>query len=126
MSPKMKKHASVDAYLADLPDDSRETLERIRRAVAAAAPDAEESMGYGMPGFYLDGHPLVYFAAFKNHCSLFPASTEVMETFADELARYDLEKGTIRFPIGKPPPATLVRKIVKARIRENEARWGGR
>ena len=120
----MNKHESVDAYLADLPDDSRTTLERIRRAVAAAAPNAEESMGYGMPGFYQGGHPLVYFAAFKNHCSFFPASTAVMETFADELQRYDLEKGTIRFPIGKPLPATLVKKIVKARLRENAARWG--
>jgi uncharacterized protein YdhG (YjbR/CyaY superfamily) len=123
MSPKMKKYDSVDAYLGDLPGDARETLEKIRAAIAAAAPEATETMAYGMPGFYLAGHPLVYFAAFKKHCSFFPASYEVMERFADELRRFDLQKGTIRFPIGKPPPATLVKRIVKARIKENEARW---
>jgi uncharacterized protein YdhG (YjbR/CyaY superfamily) len=67
----------------------------------------------------------VYFAAFKKHCSFFPASGGVMERFADELARFDVEKGTIRFPIGKPMPATLVKKIVRARVREIEARGRG-
>jgi uncharacterized protein YdhG (YjbR/CyaY superfamily) len=124
MSPKMKKYESVDAYLADLPEEARGSLEKLRQTIAATAPDATESMAYGMPGFYLDGHPLVYFAAFKKHCSFFPASYEVMERFADELQRFDLQKGTIRFPIGTPLPATLVKKIVKARIKENEARWG--
>ena len=119
----MKKFDSVDAYLADLPEEAHGTLEKIRHAIAAAAPDATETMAYGMPGFYLAGHPLVYFAAFKNHCSFFPASYEVMERFADDLQRFDLQKGTIRFPIGTPLPATLVKRIVKARIKENEARW---
>jgi len=64
----------------------------------------------------------VYYAAFKKHCSFFPASYQVMETFSEELKRYDVEKGTIRFPIGKPLPAGLVKKIVKARIRETKAR----
>ena len=64
----------------------------------------------------------MYFAAFKRHCSFFPASYQVMEAFSEELKRFDVEKGAIRFPIGKPLPATLVRKIVRARIRENEAR----
>jgi uncharacterized protein YdhG (YjbR/CyaY superfamily) len=123
MSPKMKKYDSVDGYLADLPPEARVSLEKIRAAVAAAAPEATESMAYGMPGFYLDGHPLVYFAAFKKHCSFFPASYEVMERFANELGRFDVQKGTIRFPIGKPLPATLIKKIVKARIKENDARW---
>jgi uncharacterized protein YdhG (YjbR/CyaY superfamily) len=119
----MKKFDSVDAYLADLPEEARGTLEKIRKAIAAAAPNATESMAYGMPGFYHLGHPLVYFAAFKKHCSFFPASYEVMERFAEDLGRLDVDKGTIRFPIGKPLPATLVKKIVKARIKENEARW---
>jgi len=123
MSRKMKKFDSVDAYLADLPPEARDTLEWIRKAIAAAAPDATESMGYGMPGFYLAGHPLVYFAAFKQHCSFFPASYAAIERFADDLRRFDVDKGTIRFPIGKPLPATLVKKIVKARIKENDARW---
>jgi uncharacterized protein YdhG (YjbR/CyaY superfamily) len=122
MSPKMKKAVSVDAYLADLPDDPRATLEKIRTAIQAAAPKAEETIAYGMPAFAYAGRPLVYFAAFKKHCSFFPGSYQVMETFAEELKRYDVEKGTIRFPIGKPLPATLVKKIVKARLRENDAR----
>ena len=75
-----------------------------------------------MPAFDYAGRPLVYFAAFKKHCSFFPASYQVMEVFSEELKRYDVEKGTIRFPIGKPLPATLVKKIVKARMRENKAR----
>jgi len=118
----MKKAESVDAYLAGLPEDARSTLEPIRKAIAAAAPEADETISYGMPAFAYAGRPLVYFAAFKKHCSFFPGSYAVMEAFSEELERYDVEKGTIRFPIGKPLSATLVRKIVKARIRENEAR----
>jgi uncharacterized protein YdhG (YjbR/CyaY superfamily) len=125
MSPKMKRYESVDAYLADLPDEARATLEPIRRAIGSAAPSATETIAYGMPAYDFAGRPLVYFAAFKKHCSFFPASSEVMERFADELDRFDVEKGTIRFPIGKPMPATLVKKIVRARVREIEARSRG-
>ena len=121
---KMKKHSTVESYLEDVPADARSTLEKVRAAVRAAAPGAEEKIGYGMPGFYLDGRPLVYYSAFKAHCSLFPASPAVIEKFADELGRYEVAKGTIRFPIGKPPPAALVKKIVKERIRENEEKYG--
>jgi uncharacterized protein YdhG (YjbR/CyaY superfamily) len=121
---KMKKHSTVEEYLADVPDDARATLEKVRSAVRGAAPGADERIGYGMPGFYLDGHPLVYYSAFKAHCSLFPASPAVIEKFSDELSRYEVAKGTIRFPIGKPPPAGLVKKIVKERIRENAAKYG--
>jgi uncharacterized protein YdhG (YjbR/CyaY superfamily) len=126
VSPQMKRYTEVQAYLDDLPDDARGTLEKVRAAIRSAAPAAEEKIGYGMPGFYLDGHPLTYYAAFKAHCSLFPGSAAVVKTFAKELAGYQVAKGTIRFPIGKPLPATLVRKIVKERIRENEARFGRR
>jgi uncharacterized protein YdhG (YjbR/CyaY superfamily) len=122
MSPKMKKFESVEAYLADLPGEVRETLEPIRRAIAAAAPKATETISYGMPAYEYAGRPLVYFAAFKRHCSFFPASYQAMETFADELERYDVEKGTVRFPIGKPLPATLVKKIVRARVKETDAK----
>ena len=120
----MKKPAGVGEYLADLPEDARVTLEKVRAAMRDAAPGAVEKIGYGMPGFYLNGHPLAYYAAFKEHCSLFPASPAVLERFADELSRYEVAKGTIRFPIGKPPPAALVKKIVKARMEENEAKYG--
>ena len=121
MSPKMKKVVSVDAYLADLPADARATLEKIRRAIDAAAPNATETIAYGMPAFDYAGRPLVYYAAFKNHCSFFPASYAVMEAFSEELEPYDVEKGTVRFPIGKPLPAALVKRIVKARVRETDA-----
>jgi uncharacterized protein YdhG (YjbR/CyaY superfamily) len=116
------KPSSVDEYLATLPDDARATLEKIRQAIMAAAPTATEKIGYGMPGFSYDGRYLVYHAAFKDHCSFFPASSGVMEDFAEELERYDVSKGTIRFPIGKPLPAALVKRLVKARIREIDAR----
>lgn len=123
MSPAMKKYATVDEYLADQPEDARATLEKLRSAIRSAAPGAVEKIGYGMPGFYLDGHPLTYYAAFKAHCSLFPASTGVIRRFAKELEGYQVAKGTIRFPIGKPPPAALVKNIVRERIRENRAKF---
>jgi uncharacterized protein YdhG (YjbR/CyaY superfamily) len=115
---KMKKYATVEEYLADQPEDVRATLEHVRRSVRAVAPDATEKIGYGMPGFYVEGHPLVYYSAFKAHCSLFPASGAVIERFADDLKGYGLAKGTIRFPIGEPLPAPLVKKIVKAKLEE--------
>jgi len=118
----MEKAKSVEEYLAALPGDSRATLEKIRQAIKAAAPTATEKIGYGMPGFSHAGRYLVYYAAFKDHCSFFPASGGVMEEFAKELEGYDVSKGTIRFPIGRPLPGALVKKLVKARVREIEAR----
>ena len=117
----MKTPKTVEEYLAALPDDARATLEKVRAAIRAAAPDAIEKIAYGMPGFYLDGHPIAYYAAFKAHCSYFAASGETTSTLAKELERYDVAKGTIRFPIGRPLPASLVKKLVKARIAENAA-----
>lgn len=117
----MDKPDSVEEYLAALPDEVRATLEKVREAIRAAAPAATEKIGYGMPGFAHEGRYLAYYAAFKDHCSFFPASSGVMEEFAEELERYDVSKGTIRFSIGKPLPATLVKKLVKARIREIDA-----
>jgi len=119
---KMKKYGTVEEYLADQSEDVRATLEHVRRSVRAVAPDATEKIGYGMPGFYVDGRPLVYYSAFKAHCSLFPASGAVIERFADDLKGYGLAKGTIRFPIGKPLPAPLVKKIVKAKLEELRSR----
>ena len=114
--------ADIDQYLATVPEDARATLEKIRQTVRAAAPRAVEAIWYQIPTFKLDGRALVGFAAFKNHCSFFPMSMAVMRTYHDELNSYDTSKGTIRFPVGKPLRATLVKKIVKARIKENEAR----
>jgi len=114
--------ADIDQYLATVPEDARATLEKIRQTVRAAAPKAVEAIWYQIPTFKLDGRALVGFAAFKNHCSFFPMSMAVMRTYHDELNSYDTSKGTIRFPFGKPLRAALVKKIVKARIKENEAR----
>jgi uncharacterized protein YdhG (YjbR/CyaY superfamily) len=112
----------IDQYLATVPEDARTTLEKLRQIVSAAAPRAVEAIWYQIPTFKLNGRALVGFAAFKNHCSFFPMSMAVMRTYHDELNSYDTSKGTIRFPVGKPLRAALVKKIVKARIKENEAR----
>ena len=113
----------IDDYLAELPEEARAVLEALRRAIKAAAPDATESISYQIPTLNYRG-PLVAFAAWKNHCGLYPMSKAVVEAHKDALKPYDTAgtKNTIRFPLGKPPPTALVRKIVKARMKENEAR----
>jgi uncharacterized protein YdhG (YjbR/CyaY superfamily) len=120
---KMKPGAvpkTVDQYLAALPDDARTTLEKVRQTIRAAAPMATEVISYRMPMYKHHGM-VVGFAAFKDHCSLFPGSTAV-ETFKDELKGYQTSKGTIRFPTNKPMPAALLKKIVKSCVVENEER----
>jgi uncharacterized protein YdhG (YjbR/CyaY superfamily) len=111
----------IDDYLAAVPDEARATLEKLRKTIRAAAPKATETISYRIPTFKYHG-PLVAFAAFPNHCSFFPMSPSVMEAHKDELKPYETSKGTIRFPAHKPLPAALVKKLVKARIAENEAR----
>lgn len=118
---RMAPARDIDDYLASVPEDAREVLEDMRRTIAVAAPEAIESIGYGMPTFKYNGL-LVAFAAFKNHCSFFPMSRTVMAAFKNELKRFDTAEGTIRFQIDKPLSATLVKKIVRARIQENDAR----
>jgi len=111
---------NVDEYLAALPEEARVTLEKIRKAIKAAAPKAAEVISYQMPMYKLNGM-LVGFAAFKDHCSFFPGAKPIA-THKDELKAYKTSKGTIQFPIGKPLPAALVKKLVKTRIAENEAK----
>ena len=112
---------SVDDYLAALPEEPRAALEKLRKAIKAAAPEATETISYQMPTFKDQGRFLVSYAAFKNHCSLFPASKAVMEALGEELKPYFSGKGTLRFTADKPIPAALVKKIVKTRIEENAA-----
>ena len=112
----------VEEYLAALPEEHRVALEKVRKTIRAAAPDATETISYQMPTYKLRGRVLVYYAAFKDHCSLFPASEAVMEALGEELKPYFSGKGTLRFTPDKPIPAALVKKIVKARIEENTAR----
>lgn len=115
---KPSSSGSVDAYLASLSAEVRTGLEKLRRA----APAAEEGFSYGLPAFKLDGRPLVCYAASKNHSSLYPMSAAVMQAHAPELKAYETSKGTIRFAPNKPPPATLVKRVVKSRIAELQDR----
>jgi uncharacterized protein YdhG (YjbR/CyaY superfamily) len=111
---------NVDEYLAGVPKEARATLEKLRKTIKAAAPMASEVISYQMPMYKHHGM-VVGFAAFKDHCSIFPGAA-VMDAYKEELKRYDTSKGTIRFPANKPLPAALVKKLVKARIKENEGR----
>jgi len=111
----------VDEFLAELPDDVRGALQQLRETIRLAAPNAEERVGYGVPAFYYKKRPLVSYGAGKNHCSFYVQSPAVMEAHQDELAGFDTAKGTVRFQAGAPLPATLVDKLVKARIAETDA-----
>jgi len=112
--------AAVEAYLARVPEPHRSTLEKVRAMIRAAAPaDAEECISYRMPAFRYKG-ALVAYAAFKKHCSFFPMGSSALEEFADEVAAYRTAKGTLQFAPDKPLPAALVKKMVKARVRQNE------
>jgi uncharacterized protein YdhG (YjbR/CyaY superfamily) len=106
--------------MASLPPDAREAMEQIRRTVKAVAPDATETISYRMPAFKDRGRILVYYAAFKDHCSIFPASEGVREALGDALTPYLSGKGTIRFPLDRRIPVAFVKEVVKARLAENE------
>lgn len=97
----------------------REALEKLRRVIKSVAPKAEECISYQLPAFRLDGRMLVFFGAARNHCAFYPGSFPI-EALKEELAAYDTSKGTIRFQAHRPLPVTLVRKLVKARIAQNQ------
>lgn len=115
------RSADVDAFLARLPDDQRQVLEALRRTIAAAAPEAEEGIGYGVPAFRYRGRPLVSFGAGKAHCSFYVQSPAVIDAHREELAGRDVSKGTVRFTPEEPLPDALVTKLVAARLAETDA-----
>ena len=110
--------AQVRRYLAVQPAKHRAALRRIRATIRATAPKAIEHFSYGIPGFKLNGRPLVWYAAFKRHVSLYPMTAPIRRTLADEIAGYETSTGTIRLPLDEPLPESLIKKIVKARARE--------
>jgi len=117
----MSGRRSVDEYLANIPSDMRAALRKLREAIRTAAPDAEEVISYRIPAFRQEGM-LVYYAAFKDHCSFFPGSLLVQRKFAEELRPFRAGRGTFRFTPERPIPSALVRRIVKSRVAENESR----
>ena len=110
---------TIDEYLAAVSSDKRAALQKLRKAIHAAMPGAEECISYGLPAFRYEGKVQVWFGAAMNHCSFYPGG--VVQEFKEELKHYETSKGTIRFPADEPLPPSLVRKLVKARLARNAA-----
>ncbi len=110
---------NIDEYIADFPEKIQSLLKQVRSIVKQAAPEAEESIGYGMPAYKTHGKPLVYFAAFKNHIGFYATPTGHAE-FAKELSKYKQGKGSVQFPIDQPIPFELIARIVEFRVIENQ------
>jgi len=122
MALAKRKPRTIDEYLTQVQTEQRTVLEKLRQAILDVAPGAEECISYGIPAFRLNGRALVFFGAWANHCALYPGSSTTLKKFRDELRDFQISKGTVRFSAGKPLPVALVRKLVKARIAENNNR----
>jgi len=116
----MSKAKTIDQFLAGVGDDKRAALEKLRKAIRATAPKAEECISYGVPAFKLDGKLLVAFGAAAKHCAFYPGALPI-ETHQAELKAYSTSKGTIRFASDKPLPVALVRKLVRTRMAQHLA-----
>ena len=111
-------YQSVDEYIASQPEAVRPVLEKVRSIIHKAVPQAVEVISYQIPTFKLNGAPLLYFAGWKQHYSLYPAIGRLQEAFAKDLARYEVSKGTIRFPLSDPVPARLIGRLARFRAQE--------
>lgn len=122
-STASKTIVDVEGYLAKVPEPARSTLRKVRATIRSAVPkDATEILSYGIPTFRHNGRNVVAYAAFKKHCSLFPLQASLIDEMADELKSYRTSKGTLQFPLEKPLPAGLLKKMVRARVAENDIR----
>jgi len=113
---------SVDEYIATHPEDVQAILQRVRGTIRKAVPGAEEAISYQIPAYKLHGGSVVYFAGWKQHYSLYPANDRLVAAFADDLAPYEVNKGTIRFPLSQPVPVKLIERIAKFLATEAAAR----
>lgn len=113
------KNKKVDNYIQVFPEKTQDILIAIRNLIRELAPGAEESMSYGMPAYKLNGKPLVYFAAFKNRIGFY-ATPSGHQEFADELSKYKHGKGSVQFPLDKPIPFSLIKRMLEFRVKENE------
>jgi uncharacterized protein YdhG (YjbR/CyaY superfamily) len=110
--------SSVDDYIASQPERAQRPLERVRRAIRKAVPAAEETISYQIPTYKIPGGPVLYFAGWMQHYSLYPATARLVEAFKNDLAPYEISKGTIRFPLTEPVPVKLIERIAKFRVME--------
>jgi uncharacterized protein YdhG (YjbR/CyaY superfamily) len=122
MAKQSTPKAQVALYIAALPPDARKAMKQVRAAIRAAAPRAEEAFSYRIPGFRIDGKPLVWYAAFKNHYSVYPIGAAIRRSLAKDVEGYETSKGTIRFPLEERVPVSFVKKLIKARIAEARQR----
>jgi len=122
MRSTKSKPKTIDEYLALATPGQRAALEKLRRTIQDVAPNVEEGISYGLAGFKLNGRPLVYVGAWGGNCAFYPGSSTLAKKFQAQLKNFETGKGTIRFTPDHPLPTALVRKLVKARIAENEAR----
>ena len=116
-----RKFGTVDEYIKESPRSVRDVLQELRRVISESAPEAKETMSYGIPTFDLNGRHLVHFAAFKNHIGFYPTSSGV-EAFKKELSKFKGGRGTVQFPLDEPIPFDLVRRITLFRVKENSKR----
>ncbi len=116
---------NIESYIAGFPKEVQAILEQVRATIKKAAPEAEETISYGIPAFKLNGKPLVYFAGYKNHIGLYATPTGHAK-FEKELAEYKQGKGSVQFPIHTPMPLNLITKIIKFRVQENLAKAGSK